>query len=173
MVCSRHASCSQAVDNFLLDDRVVQRSKQTTMKSPSISAVLLLLLPFSYALKFELVAQHGHNNERCIRNFVTKDTLVVVTAIVSGSRGDGQMVNMHVCHSSSSYYQRGRNAWPGACLGAGETLIGQYTDACTRLSRSKMLLATIMADQRTWPEKREWLSQVWRTPRSMCASRTP
>lgn len=60
--------------------------------------ILLLLLPFSYALKFELVAQAGHSarNERCIRNFVTKDTLVVVTAIVSGSRGDGQMVNMHV-----------------------------------------------------------------------------
>ncbi|KIV82438.1 endoplasmic reticulum vesicle protein 25, variant [Exophiala sideris] len=77
------------------------------MRSPSISAVfLLLLLPFSYALKFELVAQHGHNNERCIRNFVTKDTLVVVTAIVSGSRGDGQMVNMHIKDAVGNDYGR-------------------------------------------------------------------
>jgi len=62
-------------------------------------AILFFFLPFTYALKFELIAQAGHSakNERCIRNFVTKDTLVVVTAIVSGSRGDGQMVNMHVC----------------------------------------------------------------------------
>lgn len=61
-------------------------------------AILLLLLPLSHALKFELVAQTGHSakNERCVRNFVNKDTLVVVTAIVSGSRGDGQMINMHV-----------------------------------------------------------------------------
>lgn len=62
-------------------------------------AAVLLLLPFSDALKFDLVAQAGHSskNERCVRNFVNRDTLVVVTAIVSGSRGDGQMVNMHVC----------------------------------------------------------------------------
>lgn len=61
-------------------------------------STLLLLLSFTYALKFELLAQAGHSakNERCIRNFVAKDTLVVVTAIVSGNRGDGQMVNMHV-----------------------------------------------------------------------------
>ena len=68
------------------------------MKSFLNLVVVLLLLPFSYALKFDLIAQAGHSakNERCIRNFVGKDTLVVVTAIVSGNRGDGQMVNMHV-----------------------------------------------------------------------------
>jgi hypothetical protein len=60
--------------------------------------ILLIVLPFSQALKFDLVAHSGHSskNERCIRNFVKKDTLVVVTAIISGSRGDGQIVNMHV-----------------------------------------------------------------------------
>lgn len=60
--------------------------------------LLLLLLPFSTALKFDLSAHTGHNNkyERCIRNFVAKDTLVLVTAIVGGSKGDGQQVNMHV-----------------------------------------------------------------------------
>jgi len=62
--------------------------------------LLLLVLPFSSALKFDIIAQHGHSakNERCIRNFVNKDTLVVVTATVSGKKGDGQQVNMHVCH---------------------------------------------------------------------------
>ena len=66
----------------------------------SILSVLfyLSILPFSFALKFDLQAHTGHGNkyERCIRNFVAKDTLVLVTAIVSGQKGDGQMVNMHV-----------------------------------------------------------------------------
>ena len=65
-----------------------------------LSTVLLVLtiLPFSLALKFDLAAHTGHNSkyERCIRNFVGKDTLVLVTAIVDGQKGDGQMVNMHV-----------------------------------------------------------------------------
>lgn len=66
---------------------------------PILSVLLYLaILPFSSALKFDLQAHTGHNNkyERCIRNFVAKDTLVLVTAIVSGQKGDGQMVNMHV-----------------------------------------------------------------------------
>ena len=59
---------------------------------------VLALLPFSWALKFDLQAFPGHSSkhERCIRNFVAKDTLVVVTATVSGQKGDGQTVNMHV-----------------------------------------------------------------------------
>jgi hypothetical protein len=75
------------------------------MKSLLNLAVLFFLLSFSSALKFELLAQPGHSakNERCIRNFVTKDTLVVVTAIVSGSRGDGMMVNMHVRRKDRSW----------------------------------------------------------------------
>lgn len=69
-------------------------------KSAFLSTALLFLivLPFSLALKFDLAAHTGHNSkyERCIRNFVGKDTLVLVTAIVDGQKGDGQMVNMHV-----------------------------------------------------------------------------
>ena len=67
---------------------------------PALMVFLALLFPIlGHALKFDLVAQPGHSakNERCIRNFVNRDTLVVVTATVSGNRGDGQMVNMHVC----------------------------------------------------------------------------
>lgn len=68
-----------------------------TLLRPLLS--LLLLSQLSLALRFDLPAVSGHSskNERCIRNFVLKDQLVVVTAIVDGNRGDGQMVNMHVC----------------------------------------------------------------------------
>ena len=61
--------------------------------------LLIALLPLSLALKFDIQAHPGSESaskERCVRNFVAKDQLVVVTATVSGSRGDGQMLNMHV-----------------------------------------------------------------------------
>jgi hypothetical protein len=60
-----------------------------------VSLCFLLFAGLGSALRFDLAAQH-HSNERCIRNFVTGGQLVVVTAIVSGSKGDGQVVNMHV-----------------------------------------------------------------------------
>ena len=62
----------------------------------SLISLLFLFIHISSALKFDIYATSGHN-ERCIRNFVGQDQLVMVTAIVSGQRGDGQMVNMHVC----------------------------------------------------------------------------
>lgn len=70
--------------------------------------LLLLVVPFAHALKFDLVAQYGHTgkNERCIRNFVTKDTLVVVTATIGGNKGDGQQVNMHVRGQTHNPYER-------------------------------------------------------------------
>lgn len=61
----------------------------------SVLAFFLLIVQLACALKFDLPAGHG-NNERCVRNFVSKDQLVVVTAIVGGQKGDGQQVNMHV-----------------------------------------------------------------------------
>ena len=66
--------------------------------SPRVLISLLALLPLSWALKFDLAAHTGSTSkyERCIRNFVGKDTLVLVTAIVDGMKGDGQVVNMHV-----------------------------------------------------------------------------
>lgn len=71
------------------------------MARPSLAgllAMLALFLQCALALKFDLHAQPGHSakNERCIRNFVNRDTLVVVTATVGGSKGDGMVVNMHV-----------------------------------------------------------------------------
>lgn len=61
--------------------------------------LLVLLAPLAAALKFDLHAVNSHESakhERCIRNFVAKEQLVVVTAILDGYRGDGQTVNMHV-----------------------------------------------------------------------------
>jgi len=62
-------------------------------------SLLFTLLPFAHALKFDVQAHRGHESakyERCIRNFVANNQLVVVTAIVDGSRGDGQQLNIQV-----------------------------------------------------------------------------
>lgn len=64
-----------------------------------LSYVLLFAIPLASALKFDLHAVHAHEaarHERCIRNFVAKEQLVVVTVTMDGHRGDGQQVNMHV-----------------------------------------------------------------------------
>jgi len=79
-------------------------------QSPIHTLILLFLasIPLSWALKFDLAAHmgHEHKNERCIRNFVAKDTLVLVTAIVDGSKGDGQVVNMHIKDAVGNEYGR-------------------------------------------------------------------
>lgn len=64
----------------------------------AIFSFLFVFVQLASALKFDLIATSGSGkNERCIRNFVSKDQLVVVTAIVGGTKGDGQRVNIHVC----------------------------------------------------------------------------
>jgi hypothetical protein len=68
-------------------------SSPFTMRS--VLTFFLLAVQLVSALKFDLPAGNG-KNERCVRNFVSRDQLVVVTAIVSGNKGDGQQVNMHV-----------------------------------------------------------------------------
>ena len=78
----------------------------------SIVAVLFLLfLQLTSALKFDLF--HG-TKERCIRNFVNRDTLVVVTTTIDGYKGDGQVVNMHVCCFICRISGLGLSSWePG------------------------------------------------------------
>ncbi|KAF2435660.1 hypothetical protein EJ08DRAFT_692238 [Tothia fuscella] len=71
--------------------------------------LFLIALPLISALKFDVVAHHGHESarhERCIRNFVAKDQLVVVTANVDGYRGDGQQLNMHIRDAVGNDYGR-------------------------------------------------------------------
>ncbi|KAG9248592.1 emp24/gp25L/p24 family/GOLD-domain-containing protein [Calycina marina] len=69
---------------------------------------LCMLLAFSSALKFDSEAFHQGDprGTRCIRNFVSRDTLVVVTATVDGYRGDGMIVNMHIKDAVGNEYGR-------------------------------------------------------------------
>ncbi|QDS67821.1 vesicle coat component [Venturia effusa] len=81
------------------------------MSSMQLASYMLfiVLLPFASALKFDMPAHHGHetaSKERCIRNFVAKDQLVVVMANVDGSRGDGQQLNIHIKDAVGNEYGR-------------------------------------------------------------------
>ncbi|PMD23633.1 hypothetical protein NA56DRAFT_643719 [Hyaloscypha hepaticicola] len=69
---------------------------------------LLLFLACSEALKFDIEAasKGDAKGTRCIRNFVAKDTLVVVTATVGGYKGDGMVVNMHIKDAVGNEYGR-------------------------------------------------------------------
>ena len=61
--------------------------------------LLLALVSIVQGLKFDIQSYpqgEAEKHERCIRNFVNRDTLVVVTATVSGSKGDGQVLNINV-----------------------------------------------------------------------------
>ncbi|KAG6017348.1 vesicle coat component [Claviceps citrina] len=73
---------------------------------------VLLFVGVAHALKFDLFAHHGGENakkERCIRNFVNQETLVVVTATVDGYKGDGMVVNMHVRDTLGNEYGHPRD----------------------------------------------------------------
>ncbi|KAF2840067.1 hypothetical protein M501DRAFT_991111 [Patellaria atrata CBS 101060] len=77
---------------------------------------LLLLLPIVAALKFDIQAHPGHESaryERCIRNFVAKEQLVVVTAHVSGYKGDGQTLNLHIRDAMGNDYHRPKDVAGG------------------------------------------------------------
>ncbi|TVY81973.1 Endoplasmic reticulum vesicle protein [Lachnellula suecica] len=69
---------------------------------------LIFVLACAEALKFDIEAKSvgDRSKERCIRNFVAKDTLVVVTATVDGFRGDGMKVDMHIKDAVGNEYGR-------------------------------------------------------------------
>lgn len=86
-----------------------------------LELLFAFILPLVAALKFDIQAHPGHESaskERCVRNFVAKDQLVVVTATVSGNRGDGQTLNMHVsekdCELENGRSTRQEWGWKGA-----------------------------------------------------------
>ena len=90
---------------FRFEDSTASRSSKelshhimTSLKALLLTVFVSLFFTFSSALKFDIAAHTGHGNkyERCIRNFVQRETLVVVTAIIDGTKGDGQILNMHV-----------------------------------------------------------------------------
>ncbi|KAI0551554.1 emp24/gp25L/p24 family/GOLD-domain-containing protein [Xylaria curta] len=87
---------------------------------------IVLFIASVNALKFDLTAtpQRDGQKERCIRNFVAKDTLVVVTSIVSGSKGDGQVVNIHIRDTVGNEYGRPRDV-----AGEQRTVFTSHADA--------------------------------------------
>ncbi|KAI1467815.1 emp24/gp25L/p24 family/GOLD-domain-containing protein [Daldinia caldariorum] len=122
---------------------------------------LVLLIASVNALKFDLVARgpNDKKTERCIRNFVNKDTLVVVTAIVGGSKGDGMIVNMHIKDNAGNEYGK-----PKDVVGEQRIVFTSHADAAfdvcfenvmthTRMnnpSRSVELDIDIGADAKDW-----------------------
>jgi hypothetical protein len=139
----------------------------------SLSAVLgviAIFLQTALALKFDLQAHPGHSvkNERCIRNFVNRDTLVVVTATVGGYKGDGMLVNMHVsprCRvptaATTARQTRRASARAEVLFEQGGNVSGKNT-ALTRLlkCRSRMQSATTTAAPKTSSARSAWLSPV-------------
>ncbi|KAI2618139.1 emp24/gp25L/p24 family/GOLD-domain-containing protein [Hypoxylon sp. NC1633] len=87
---------------------------------------LVLLIASVNALKFDLQARgpNDKKTERCIRNFVAKDTLVVVTATVGGSKGDGMIVNMHILDNVGNEYGK-----PKDVVGEQRTVFTSHADA--------------------------------------------
>ncbi|ETN45400.1 endoplasmic reticulum vesicle protein 25 [Cyphellophora europaea CBS 101466] len=123
---------------------------------------LLAFLHSALALKFDLLAHPGHsaNNERCIRNFVNRDTLVVVTATVGGHKGDGMVVNMHIKDAVGNDYGRPKDI-VGESRMAFTSLADTAFDVCfentligrvsgTQPSRHVELDIDIGADARDW-----------------------
>ena len=101
--------------------------------------ILSTLLPFSWALKFDLAAHTGHSAkyDRCIRNFVSKDTLVLVTAIVDGTKGDGQVVNMHIKDAVGNEYGR-----PKDIVGETRMAFTSHADAAFDVCFENQLVAS-------------------------------
>ncbi|KAM3425377.1 Endoplasmic reticulum vesicle protein 25 [Cercospora zeina] len=78
----------------------------------ALKLLVAFLLPLVSALKFDIQAHPGHESaskERCIRNFVAKDQLVVVTVTTNGSKGDGQTLNIHIKDAVGNDYARPRD----------------------------------------------------------------
>ncbi|KAI2606362.1 emp24/gp25L/p24 family/GOLD-domain-containing protein [Hypoxylon fragiforme] len=87
---------------------------------------LVLLVASVNALKFDLQSRGPNDkaSERCIRNFVAKDTLVVVTATVGGTKGDGMVVNMRIMDNVGNEYGK-----PKDVVGEQRTVFTSHADA--------------------------------------------
>ena len=114
------SSCNDTVSDFSFcevsavsndDDEVTHNDNRNsphhhTQETPSVTmrlfwgATALVVLSGSLAveaLKFDISAvRKSQSKPRCVRNYVSRDTLVVVTAKSSGTKGDGQTLNIHV-----------------------------------------------------------------------------
>ncbi|EQK99001.1 hypothetical protein G6O67_001146 [Ophiocordyceps sinensis] len=88
---------------------------------------LLLLACAADALKFDLIAHPGaesQKKEKCIRNFVSRETLVVVTVTSDGVKGDGMVVNVHIRDALGNEYARPRDV-----VGESRSVFTSHDDA--------------------------------------------
>ncbi|KAK6530804.1 vesicle coat component [Arthrobotrys megalospora] len=131
------------------------------MKFLSTLTLLTTTASLASALKFDLYAQSAGHGHRCIRNFAAKDTLVVVTAIIGGNKGDGQKVNIHIKDAVGNEYGK-----PKDVVGETRMAFTSHADAAfdvcfentatnyhrggTQLSRPVELDVDIGADARDW-----------------------
>ncbi|CZS88009.1 hypothetical protein WAI453_000401 [Rhynchosporium graminicola] len=79
-----------------------------TLSQPILRALwsVLFFLSSVQALKFDIEAfsKGDSRGTRCILNYVAKDTLVVVTATVDGTKGDGMVLDMHIQDALGNQY---------------------------------------------------------------------
>ncbi|EWC48777.1 hypothetical protein DRE_00082 [Drechslerella stenobrocha 248] len=131
------------------------------MKLLSTVTLLTSAASLASALKFDLTAQASGHAHRCIRNFAAKDTLVVVTTIISGHRGDGQKVNIHIKDAVGNEYGK-----PKDVVGENRMAFTSHADAAfdvcfeniatnyhrggSQLTRAVELDVDIGADARDW-----------------------
>lgn len=74
----------------------------------------LLCLHVCTALKFAVPAQEKNAHPRCIRDFATAETLVVVNVKSSGYTGDGQTLNVYVSDNRGNEYGRSKSVTDNA-----------------------------------------------------------
>lgn len=67
---------------------------------------LITFLPSVFAVKFSVNARPKGFPPRCIRDFVQKGKMVVVKVDTTGSRGDGQTLNLYIQDNKSNEYGR-------------------------------------------------------------------
>lgn len=79
----------------------------------SLIVLLVALFALSSALKFDLPAQSSapksNKYDRCIRNFVSEGTLVVVTTTTDGTKEDNQNVDITIHDTAANQYGKGKN----------------------------------------------------------------
>ncbi|KAK9472882.1 emp24/gp25L/p24 family/GOLD-domain-containing protein [Dipodascopsis tothii] len=101
----------------------------------------------------------GSATPRCIRNFVQKDSLVVVNVKTSGTKGDGQVLNMHIVDASGNEYARpkdvvgeSRTAFTAHNAAAFDVCFENILQGSSRvgLAREVDLDIDIGADARDW-----------------------
>lgn len=122
--------------------------------------ITLLLVQLCAAVKFTVDAQEKGALPRCIRDFVTKDTLVVVNVKTSGYQGDGQTLNVYITDNKGNEYGRSKSVIDSARLAftahsdvAFDVCFENLVDPSRRnqrLSRNIELDVEIGANARDW-----------------------